>query len=165
MFKTVLPFLKPSAFKLLEKDEEHEQEEGEGAAILGAHVEGPFLAPSKKGAHDAANMHVPSSASLETVYGEKNLEESIKIVTLAPELPGSVRHIERLTKEYGIQVSMGHSAATFEEGSEGMIAGARMLTHTFNAMVRRIGSLFLFLLLLLFSNKRSPSSSPSNLLY
>jgi N-acetylglucosamine-6-phosphate deacetylase len=102
--------------------------------VLGAHVEGPFLAPSKKGAHDAANMHLPSTASLESVYGEENLRRSIKIVTLAPELPGAQGHIETLTATYGVRVSMGHSAATLEQGEEGMKAGANLLTHMFNAM-------------------------------
>lgn len=102
--------------------------------MLGAHVEGPFLAPSKKGAHDAANMHVPREVSLELVYGKENLEKSIRVLTLAPELPGALEHIENLTKEYGIRVSMGHSAASHEEGDRGMRAGASLLTHTFNAM-------------------------------
>ena len=96
-------------------------------------MEGPFLAPSKKGAHDAANMHVPSSSSLEMIYGKENLSDSIRVVTLAPELPGALDHIKTL-KELGIRVSMGHSAATHEQGIEGVKAGAGLLTHTFNAM-------------------------------
>jgi N-acetylglucosamine-6-phosphate deacetylase len=121
VFKQVLPFLKPQEF-------------GNSAAVLGAHVEGPFLAPSKKGAHDAANMHIPTSSSLESIYGEENLRDSIRVVTLAPELPGALEHIEKLTKEYGVRVSMGHSAADYEVGKKGMEAGANLITHTFNAM-------------------------------
>ncbi|KAH8599423.1 carbohydrate esterase family 9 protein [Bisporella sp. PMI_857] len=121
VFKCVLPLLRPDISPGV-------------ASVLGAHVEGPFLAPSKKGAHDAANMHVPSSSSLEEVYGETNLSSSIKIVTLAPELSGAPGSIRDLTKDFDIRVSMGHSAATFEQGLAGMKAGASMLTHTFNAM-------------------------------
>jgi N-acetylglucosamine-6-phosphate deacetylase len=121
VFQSALPYLAP-------RDTET------GASVLGAHVEGPFLAPSKKGAHDAANMHIPSSRTLESIYGSENLSTSIKILTMAPELPGALSHISTLTKHYGIRVSMGHSAATLEQGKEGMKAGASLLTHTFNAM-------------------------------
>jgi N-acetylglucosamine-6-phosphate deacetylase len=121
VFKQVLPFLKPEEFP-------------DSASVLGAHVEGPFLAPSKKGAHDAANMHIPASSSVESIYGEENLRDSIRVLTLAPELPGSLAHIERLTKEYDVRVSMGHSAADYEEGRKGMSAGSNLITHTFNAM-------------------------------
>ncbi len=121
VFQGALPFLAP-------KDEEGH------ASVLGAHVEGPFLAPSKKGAHDAKNMHVPTSSSLEDVYGKENLQKSIKVLTLAPELPGALEHIKTLTGQYGIHVSMGHSAANHDEGRKGMKAGANLITHTFNAM-------------------------------
>lgn len=105
-----------------------------GASVLGAHVEGPFLAPSKKGAHNEENMHTPTSSSLESVYGEANLRSTIKIVTMAPELSGASEHIKSLAGEYEIAVSMGHSAASYDEGMKGMEAGATLLTHTFNAM-------------------------------
>jgi len=87
VFQRVLPFLKP-------------QDAPDSASVLGAHVEGPFLAPSKKGAYDAANMRIPSTASLEGIYGEKNMRDSIRVLTLAPELPGALEHIKRLKKEY-----------------------------------------------------------------
>ena len=121
VFQDALPYLKP-------------HDAPDAASVLGAHVEGPFLAPSKKGAHDAANMHIPASSSLNTVYGKENLSSSIKVVTIAPELPGALKHIERLTNEFGIHVSMGHSAANHEQGKQGMKAGANLITHTFNAM-------------------------------
>ncbi|PQE27888.1 n-acetylglucosamine-6-phosphate deacetylase protein [Rutstroemia sp. NJR-2017a BBW] len=89
VFHSVLPFLKPA-------------QSPKGASVLGAHVEGPFLAPSKKGAHNAENMHVPEKSSLEDVYGEHNLKNVIEIVTMAPELPGALGHIEKLSNEYGI---------------------------------------------------------------
>lgn len=79
-------------------------------------------------------MFIPSAASLESIYGKENLRDSIRVLTLAPELPGAFNHIDRLTKEYGIRVSMGHSAASYEDGVGGMKAGANLITHTFNAM-------------------------------
>lgn len=121
VFQQVLPYLKP-------------REVPGAASVLGAHVEGPFLAPSKKGAHDASNMFLPNSTSLESVYGLDNLEGSIRVLTLAPELPGALNHIETLTKQYDIRVSMGHSAATYTEGLNGIKSGASLITHTFNAM-------------------------------
>ena len=121
VFQAALPHLKPNSSP-------------DAASVLGAHVEGPFLAPSKKGAHDAANMHVPANSSLETVYGKGNLVESIKVLTLAPELAGALDHIKTLTQVFGVQVSMGHSAASHDQGLEGMKAGANLITHTFNAM-------------------------------
>lgn len=121
VFQKVLPCLGPNEFP-------------GAAAVLGAHVEGPFLAPSKRGAHDTANMHLPTASSLEAAYGQENLEKVIRVLTLAPELPGALDHIETLTKKYSIRVSLGHSAATFEQGLEGMNAGANQITHTFNAM-------------------------------
>ncbi|KAF4630401.1 hypothetical protein G7Y89_g7747 [Cudoniella acicularis] len=121
VFHSALPCLKPS-------------EAPDSASVLGAHVEGPFLAPSKRGAHDAANMHLPTNSSLEAIYGKANLMQSIRIVTLAPELPGALEHIEALRKSYDIHVSMGHSAATHEDGIAAMKAGATILTHVFNAM-------------------------------
>ncbi|RDL39269.1 uncharacterized protein BP5553_03609 [Venustampulla echinocandica] len=121
VFHAVLPFLKPN--------------HGPGSAsVLGAHVEGPFLAPSKKGAHAAANMLAPGPSRLEDVYGGENLKQSIKVVTLAPELPGALENIRILTNEYRIHVSMGHSAATHDDGLKGIEAGANLMTHVFNAM-------------------------------
>ncbi|TGO21449.1 hypothetical protein BPAE_0218g00010 [Botrytis paeoniae] len=121
VFHNVLPFLRPS-------------DSSTGASVLGAHVEGPFLAPSKKGAHNAGNLLVPETSTLENVYGKHNLLNAIRIVTMAPELPGALKHIQKLRDEYTISVSMGHSAATYEQGLKGVNAGASLLTHTFNAM-------------------------------
>ncbi|CAG8979162.1 hypothetical protein HYALB_00000296 [Hymenoscyphus albidus] len=78
-------------------------------------------------------MQAPTNSSLESIYGKANLMQSIRLVTLAPELPGALDYIRNLTK-YNIAVSMGHSAATYDEGVEGMQAGATLLTHCFNGM-------------------------------
>ena len=110
------------------------QEFAQGATLLGAHTEGPWLNPTKKGAHDSSLMLSPTGSSAVAVYGEPNVCSSIKMVTLAPELPGSLELIRTLTRDHGIVVSLGHSAAAYECGLEALRAGARTLTHVFNAM-------------------------------
>ncbi|KAF2745888.1 carbohydrate esterase family 9 protein [Sporormia fimetaria CBS 119925] len=102
------------------------------ASLLGAHIEGPYLHPDKKGAHNASRFQ-PCDTDAASVYGRSNLATSTKLATLAPELPGSASLIKSLTA-YDIKVSMGHSTATFAEGLAGLDAGATCLTHALNAM-------------------------------
>jgi N-acetylglucosamine-6-phosphate deacetylase len=102
------------------------------ASLLGAHTEGPYLHPTKKGAHNSS-LFQTTSTSPDVIYGSSNLQNSVKLVTLAPELPDSTALIRTLTSQ-GIKVSMGHSTATYDEGLSGLRAGATGLTHTLNAM-------------------------------
>jgi N-acetylglucosamine-6-phosphate deacetylase len=102
------------------------------ASLLGAHTEGPYIHPSKKGAHNAS-LFQPCSTPAAQIYGPSNLPSSVKLVTLAPELPESSPLIKSLVAS-GIRVSMGHSTATYEQGLTGVKAGATCLTHTLNAM-------------------------------
>lgn len=102
------------------------------ASLLGAHTEGPYLHPTKKGAHNSS-LFSSCSTSPSTVYGSSNLQSTVKLVTVAPELPDSAALIKTLTSQ-GIKVAMGHSSATYEEGLTGLKAGASGLTHTLNAM-------------------------------
>ena len=99
-----------------------------GAKILGMHLEGPFISPLRLGAHPKLNLE-PRGEAFERVMAFDHL----KVVTLAPELPGALDAIRRLTAR-GVVVSIGHTNATFEEASAGIAAGARMFTHLFNAM-------------------------------
>lgn len=103
----------------------------DAAVILGVHLEGPFLNPSRCGAQDKSSMVRPSTAVLKKLtegYGRL-----IKIITIAPELPGALKVIERCA-ESGIRVNMGHSEATYRQALEGKKAGASGVTHLFNAM-------------------------------
>ncbi|MEM7346530.1 MAG: N-acetylglucosamine-6-phosphate deacetylase, partial [Chloroflexota bacterium] len=93
------------------------------------HVEGPFLNPEKKGAHNPQHLRLPS---VETVTNWSR-EEGIALVTLAPELPGALAVIEKLI-EQGVVVSAGHSVATYIEAQTGFKTGIRYGTHLFNAM-------------------------------
>ena len=99
--------------------------------LLGAHLEGPFLEPSRRGAHPAQHLADPSLPALqERIAG---FEDEIALLTLAPELPGALE-LSRHLSERGVVVCLGHSAATEAEAEAGFEAGVRMLTHAFNAM-------------------------------
>ena len=83
---------------------------------------------------DHSLMQKPSEASAQAIYGGSDALSSIKMVTLAPELEGSKGCIESLTKHHSIAVSLGHSAADYDTGQQALRAGAKALTHVFNAM-------------------------------
>ena len=100
-----------------------------GSSALGLHIEGPYLSPEKKGAHDPAALRAPS---LKEVISWSP-EMGIHLVTLAPELPGAMDVITTLAQK-GVIVSAGHSMATYEETRQGITAGIRYATHLFNAM-------------------------------
>ena len=99
--------------------------------LLGAHLEGPFLAEARRGAHPREHLAIPSLEALAERIG--GFETDIALVTLAPELEGAAAVIERL-RDLGISVALGHSAATAGQASAGFDQGLTMLTHAFNAM-------------------------------
>jgi N-acetylglucosamine-6-phosphate deacetylase len=100
-----------------------------GAAALGLHLEGPFLNPGKRGAHDPALMRLPTLAAV----ADWSPERGVRMVTLAPELPGALPVIAALVQR-GVLVSAGHSLATYDEARAGLAAGIGYGTHLFNAM-------------------------------
>lgn len=100
-----------------------------GAEPLGLHVEGPFLNLKKKGAHNPNYLKPPT---LEAVAGWSP-ETGVRLVSLAPELPGALDVIRALTAR-GVLVSAAHSMATYDEAIAGFDAGLRYGTHLFNAM-------------------------------
>lgn len=100
-----------------------------GAQPLGLHVEGPFLNPARKGAHNPHYLRPPSLDAVENW----SPASGVRMVTLAPELPGAAEVISSLTGR-GILVSAGHSMATYAEAMQGFDAGIRYGTHLFNAM-------------------------------
>jgi N-acetylglucosamine-6-phosphate deacetylase len=101
----------------------------EGATPLGWHVEGPFIAPTRHGAHDPACLQPPDAR----VVADWTPSSGIRMVTLAPELPGALEVVAALVAN-GVVVSAGHSAATCDEAQAGFDAGIRSVTHLFNAM-------------------------------
>lgn len=100
-----------------------------GAVPLGLHLEGPFLAPAKRGAHPEALLRAPT---LEEVAGWSRAA-GVAVVTLAPDLPGAGEVLAALV-ERGVVVSLGHTPATAAEATAAIDAGARWVTHLFNAM-------------------------------
>jgi len=100
-----------------------------GSISIGLHVEGPFLNPEKKGAHDPANLRAPSLREVISWSPEMG----VRLVTLAPELPKALDVITSLTQK-GVVVSAGHSMATYDETRQAITAGIRYATHLFNAM-------------------------------
>ena len=98
------------------------------AAILGMHLEGPFISPLRLGAHPPLNLD-PRGEALDTVLAM----DKLRLITLAPELPGALDATMRLTAR-NVIVSIGHTNATLDEANAGIAAGARMFTHVFNAM-------------------------------
>jgi N-acetylglucosamine-6-phosphate deacetylase len=100
-----------------------------GAVPLGLHLEGPFINPAKKGAHDPAYIRLPQADSA----GDWTLQNGVRLVTLAPELPGGMELAARLMAG-GVVVSAGHSMASFEQAWAAFDLGVRYVTHLFNAM-------------------------------
>ena len=99
--------------------------------LLGAHLEGPFLAESRRGAHPRQHLASPTLAALEARIS--GFESEIALMTLAPELVGAGAVIQRLT-DLGITVALGHSAANANTANQAFSQGVGMLTHAFNAM-------------------------------
>lgn len=107
------------------------EQPGEGAEMLGIHLEGPYINVKRRGAHPPAWLRQPDPAETEEV-----LEVSrghLRLITIAPELPGAHEMIKRLL-EAGVTVSIGHTDATYEQAEEAIALGATHATHCFNAM-------------------------------
>lgn len=104
--------------------------EGKGARVLGAHMEAPFLNAEKSGAQRAEYFCIPSMARYRALTGDA--ADAVRLITLAPELPGAEAFIREITRR-GIIVSVGHTAATAEQTHCAAAWGASHATHTFNA--------------------------------
>jgi N-acetylglucosamine-6-phosphate deacetylase len=102
----------------------------DGAAPLGFNLEGPFLSPERKGAHDPAHLRNPIDVADNEL---EPLLEGLRVMTIAPELPGAMELIGRL-RARGSVASLGHSASDVAAARLGYAAGATSTTHLFNAM-------------------------------
>lgn len=103
----------------------------EGAQILGAYVEGPFISKEYKGAQDEKYIKVPDKEIF-----DKFMEVSggnIKVLTIAPEKDPDGSFIEYVTK-MGVKISLGHTNASYEEMKRGVNHGATIAVHTYNGM-------------------------------
>ena len=112
---------------------DRQQEEGTAvqARILGVHLEGPFLNAARCGALDPATFLEPEEKAFRSLV--EGFEDIVRVVTVAPEKPGAPGLIRQMADK-GILVNLGHSDATFTEAEAGYQAGARGITHLFNAM-------------------------------
>ena len=115
----------------IEKMGKHTGQQFDGAQLLGIHLEGPFISPAKRGTHRAENVSAPDVNIFRQWIHAAN--ETVKLVTLAPELAGT-HELLRIAKASGISVAMGHSNATAEEAHAAADEGICYAVHTFNAM-------------------------------
>jgi len=102
----------------------------EGSRILGAHIEGPFLSPQRPGIHDTHLMRTPTIEIADRLF---SAGLAVRLITLAPELPGSAEFIAYIQSK-GALASGGHSDAWESDLTEPFHAGLRRVTHTFNCM-------------------------------
>jgi N-acetylglucosamine-6-phosphate deacetylase len=102
-----------------------------GARLLGVHLEGPFVNPARRGALPAEGLRPPDVA--EFVALAEAAQGRLKIITLAPELPGAADVIAAAHPQ-GVVISMGHTDATYEQALEAIEWGVRQATHCFNGM-------------------------------
>ncbi len=104
--------------------------ERERPRILGMHLEGPFLSPSRLGTHIAEARRRPRRGAARPAARRRG---RCGLMTLAPELPGAGKVIDRLLAR-GVAVSLGHSDATAEQANAAFNRGVHSVTHLFNAM-------------------------------
>lgn len=102
-----------------------------GAAILGIHVEGPYISHEKRGAQPESCIREPRISEVQEVL--KASEGNVRLVTLAPELDGALDFIRYLTSQ-GVIASIGHSNADYDQVLQAADAGLSRATHLFNAM-------------------------------
>jgi N-acetylglucosamine-6-phosphate deacetylase len=102
-----------------------------GAAILGFHLEGPYLNPARRGAQPEQAIRPPSIAEMERLIEASG--DSVRLVTLAPEMPGALDLVRYLV-DRGITVSAGHSEAGCEQAAAAADAGLSRAAHLYNGM-------------------------------
>jgi N-acetylglucosamine-6-phosphate deacetylase len=106
------------------------------SGIFGIHLEGPYLSSKYCGAHDVNLLKSPTLAEVKELLAIG--AGSIKIITIAPELPGAIEVIKYLSDQ-GVLAAIGHSDASYQDAANAIAAGAKLVTHFNNAMAK-IGS-------------------------
>lgn len=102
-----------------------------GARIVGVHLEGPFISPDRIGSHPPGNVLEPTPERLETLWQASG--ELLKIITLAPEIPGARQAVDFCLAR-GIIPSIGHTCADYDTTKQAIDWGMKFATHMFNAM-------------------------------
>lgn len=103
----------------------------EAGELAGIHLEGPWLAPGRIGAHDPATVRPPEPREIQQLLAAGR--GAIRMATIAPELPGGLAAIRQL-RDAGVVVAVGHTDATYAQTRDAIHAGATVGTHLFNAM-------------------------------
>ncbi|MGV0634213.1 N-acetylglucosamine-6-phosphate deacetylase [Mycolicibacillus trivialis] len=99
--------------------------------IAGIHLEGPWLSAARCGAHDARQLRNPDPVEIDTLLAAA--DGTIRMATLAPELPGALDAVDRFVQA-GVVVALGHTDADYAQTRSAIDAGATVATHLFNAM-------------------------------
>lgn len=99
--------------------------------VVGVHLEGPFLSPDNKGAHNPAYLAPPTPADVDALLTAG--DGIVRQVTIAPELPGALDATRRFVAA-GVAVAVGHTVCSYDQARAAFDAGASILTHAFNAM-------------------------------
>lgn len=103
----------------------------EAGELAGIHLEGPWLSPSRVGAHDPTTVRPPDAGEIARLLAAGR--GAVRMATLAPELPGGSEAVRQL-RDAGVVVAIGHTEATYDETRAAIQAGATVGTHLFNAM-------------------------------
>lgn len=102
------------------------------AHLAGVYLEGPFFCKEKKGAQNACHLQNPDLSLIHNL--SFHLQNLIRVIALAPELPGTCDFINGLKQNSPIQISLGHTLATSDDINAAFAAGAGRITHLYNAM-------------------------------
>lgn len=129
--RTLLSFVSAPIDKLIERLEWTRDLVAADPTVLGAHLEGPFLAEERKGAHDASTLCDPDPEMVAALI--KAGDGALRQITIAPERAGALDAIAAFAA-VGIVPAIGHTTASAEQTERAFDAGARLLTHAFNAM-------------------------------
>lgn len=108
----------------------HREGPADGARLVGIQMEGPFFSPVKKGSQNPAYLRLPDLAGFSRLYDAA--EGLLRIVDVAPELPGAVEFTRRAAEK--CRVSVAHTDAGYDQAAAVFDAGATHLTHLYNAM-------------------------------
>lgn len=103
----------------------------ETGELAGIHLEGPWLSPTRIGAHDPATVRPPDPQEIRRLLEAGR--GAIRMATIAPELPGGLAAVEQL-RDAGVVVAVGHTEARYDQTRDAISAGATVGTHLFNAM-------------------------------
>ena len=129
--RTVASYVTASIPRLVESVHEAQRVMEQDPSLIGVHVEGPFLAPGRRGAHDGAHLCRPDRAAVDRLL--EAAPGVIRKITIAPELPGAMDTITRFV-DAGVRVAVGHTDCDYDTAREAFERGASLVTHAFNAM-------------------------------